>query len=250
MNVDPNVTDGEWSRFHSSRSTPYQFSIDSWEHWCNKNDCELFVLTELIHPHEEMKLTWQRYYIFDLLEANNIEYDQVCYVDADTIVHPDCPNFFEATDHKLCGAQFDASWDWSLRSMEIYSRYAFENYTMPWYKYIDSGFWIANKNHKKLFSSLIEYYWANKDLLLQLEQQFKIGTDQTPFNIWIHKNDVDFKLFPYEYNMVDLPRKEILDDDMTFTKCGWIFQYNCLPNNKNNESTYHWMKKTYEHFYN
>ena len=250
MNVDPNIKDKEWERFHSSRSSPYQYSIDSWKIWCKKNNSECFVLTDLIHPHEEMKLTWQRYYIFDLLEANNIEYDQVCYVDADTIPHPDCPNFFEMSEHKLCGAQFDASWDWALRSMENYSKYAFEGYNMPWYKYIDSGFWIANKKHKELFKSLIEFYWLNKDLLIQIEQKFKVGTDQTPFNLWIHKHETDFKLLPYEYNMVDLNRKEILDENLSFTKCGWIYQYNCIPNNKDNQAVYYWMKKTYEYFYN
>ena len=37
-----------------------------------------------------------------LLDANDIDYDQVLIVDADTIVHPDCPNFFEQTDRKFC----------------------------------------------------------------------------------------------------------------------------------------------------
>jgi hypothetical protein len=248
MNVDPQVIDKEWSRFHSSRSKPYEFSIKSWKKWCDKNDVECFVMTDLIHPHDEMKLTWQRYYIFELLKANDIDYDQVCYVDADTIVHPDCPNFFEMTDYKLCAAQFDGSWDWVLRSIENYSKYAFGGYEMPWYKYFDSGFWIVNKKHEKLFSDMLSFYWYNAELLLGIEQQFKVGTDQTPFNIWIHKNNTDLKLLPYDYNMIDLPRREILDEDMTFTKCGWIYQYNCIPNNSNNEATYYWMKKTYEYF--
>ena len=34
-----------------------------------------------------MKITWQRYYLFDILEANSIEYDQVLMVDADTITN-------------------------------------------------------------------------------------------------------------------------------------------------------------------
>ena len=57
-------------------------------------------------------------------------------VDADTIVHPDCPNFFEMTEHKLCGAQFDGSWDWVLRGIENYSKYMFDGYMMPWYEYL------------------------------------------------------------------------------------------------------------------
>ena len=43
--------------------------------------------------------------------------------------------------------------------------------------------------------------------------------------------------------------KEILADDLLFTKVGWIYQYNAIPNNKDNQLTNYFMKKTYEHFY-
>ena len=46
-----------------------------------------------------------------------------------------------------------------------------------------------------------------------------------------------------------MPRKEILTEDLLFTKIGYIYQYNCIPNNKDNQATYYWMKKTYEHLY-
>ena len=49
--------------------------------------------------------------------------------------------------------------------------------------------------------------------------------------------------------MCDLNRKEILRDDMTFTKCGWIYQYNRLPNNVDDKLTYYWMEKTYNYLY-
>ena len=44
-------------------------------------------------------------------------------------------------------------------------------------------------------------------------------------------------------------RKEILGDDLLFTKIGWIYQYNAIPNNKDNQLTNHFMEKTYKHFY-
>ena len=50
-----------------------------------------------------MNICWQRYYLFDILDANDIKYDQILSVDADTIVHPDCPNFFEMTEGKCVG---------------------------------------------------------------------------------------------------------------------------------------------------
>ena len=41
----------------------------------------------------------------------------------------------------------------------------------------------------------------------------------------------------------------LLGEDMLFTKWGWIYQYNSIPNNKEDKLTYHWMKKTYEYLY-
>ena len=40
----PNIKldgDGRWAE---SRSTPYEYSIKSWRHWCDKNNVELFLL--------------------------------------------------------------------------------------------------------------------------------------------------------------------------------------------------------------
>ena len=50
-----------------------------------------------------MKITWQRYYVFDILDNNKFSYNQVLVVDCDTIVSPDCPNFFDETDGKYAG---------------------------------------------------------------------------------------------------------------------------------------------------
>ncbi len=49
--------------------------------------------------------------------------------------------------------------------------------------------------------------------------------------------------------MVDLVRKEILDEELTMTKVGWIYHYNAIPDNADAKKTYYWMKKTYEHLY-
>ena len=240
---------GGEGRYSSSRRAAYKYSIDSWKRWCDKNNCELFVLNDLILEKEKMAICWQRYYLFDILDANDIKYDQVLMVDADTIVHPECTNFFEMSEGKLCGAHFDGSWDWVLRSIENYSKYAFDNYMMPWWEYFDCGFVLVNKKHKQFFNDIVNYYFTNQDTLINLQETFHVGTDQTPVNMLVHQRDIDFKLLPYEFNMCDMARKEILADDLLFTKIGWIYQYNAIPNNKDNQLTNHFMKKTYNHFY-
>ena len=236
-------------RYASSRRAAYKYSIDSWKRWCDKNNCELFILNDLVMDNNKMGICWQRYYLFDILEANEIEYDQVLMIDADTIVHPDTPNFFEMSEGKLCGAQFDGSWDWVLRSVENYSKYIFDGYMMPWYEYFDCGFILVNKNHKQFFQDIISFYFVNQDNLIKVQNTFHTGTDQTPVNMLVHQRGIDLKLLPYEFNMNDMNRKEILTEDLLFTKVGWIYQYNAIPNNKDNQLTNYFMKKTYEHFY-
>ena len=233
----------------STRSLPYKYSVASWKRWCNKNNCDLVIMDEPICPVSQMKITWQRWYVLDILENSGIDYDQVLMVDADTIVHPDCPNFFEMTEHKLCGAQFDGSWDWVLRGLENYSKYMFDGYMMPWHRYFDCGFIIVNENHRQLFQDIVNFYFTNQDNLIKLQETFFNGTDQTPVNILVHKHNVDLKLLPYEFNMNDMNRKEILGEDLLFTKIGWIYQYNAIPNNKDNQLTNYFMEKTYKHFY-
>ena len=77
----------------------------------------IFVLEDLVFPVERMKITFQRYYLFDMLEESGVDYDQILMVDADTIVHPNCPNFFDETEGKYCGVMNDGDYEWVWRSI-------------------------------------------------------------------------------------------------------------------------------------
>ena len=239
----------EVGRWAETRSDPYVFCTKAWQKWCDRNDCELFVLNEEVLPHAEMPVSWQRYYVFDLLEANGIEYDQIMYVDADTIPHPDCPNVFEMSDRKFCFVHNEGSYDWILRSIENYSKYFFDGYMIPWTDYFDSGMLIFNKEHKEFFSEILNFFHDNRTNLLSVEKEWHAGTDQTPVNFLTHTLGIDYKKLPYEYNMCDMFRKELLDNDMTLTKMGWIYQYNSIPNNVDDRLTFHWMERTYKHLW-
>ena len=243
---------GRWAE---TRSSPYKFSVKSWDMWCDKNDCELFVLTEPVVSHNYgwedciMPVSWQRYYVFDLLEESKIDYDQVMYVDADTIPHPDCPNVFEMSDRKFCFVHNEGSYDWIFRSIENYSKCFFDGFMIPWHHYFDSGMLVFNEKHKEFFQRIIEFFQINRKDLIEAEKTWHAGTDQTPVNFLTHILGIDYKLLPYEFNMTDLHRKELLDDRLLFTKIGWIYQYNSIPNNTNDKLTYHWMEKTYNHLW-
>tara|TARA_A100001201_G_C4055981_1_gene191150 strand:- start:122 stop:877 length:756 start_codon:yes stop_codon:yes gene_type:complete len=231
------------------RSAPYKYGIQSWAKWCDKNNCELFVLDEPIFPTEYCKPNFYRYWAFDLLDANDIEYDQICLTDADCIIHPDCPNFFELTDHKYAVTATEGSMDWVCRSLENYGKFVFEK-EFPLHRYFNAGFQVINKSHRDLINKFQQFYQDNRDLILHMQSTYAVGTDQPLINYIVNLSDTDVKYMHYQYCMADLARKEILDDEMTFTKIlKGIYQFNAIPDNHNAEKTMYWMKRTYEELY-
>jgi len=72
----------------ADRTKGYKYGVDSWKQWCEKHDVEFFLMDTLLVPESEMVITWQRWYVLEILEKNGIEYDQVLLVDADSVIHP------------------------------------------------------------------------------------------------------------------------------------------------------------------
>ena len=103
---------------------------------------------------------------------------------------------------------------------------------------------FTEAKHYKLMTLIHEL--GLEEQLIKL-QELGTGTDQTPFNYMIHKNNIDLKILPYKYNMTCMPKKEILGEDMLFTKLGYVYHYNGIPDKET--SVPFWMKKTYEELY-
>jgi len=216
------------------RNQPYKFSADSWKLWCDKNDCELFVLTERIYPEDYMNANWHKLFVFQLLESNDIDYDQVLIVDADTMVHPDAPNIFDITDRKFCVVHNYGSYDWVCRSIENYKKHLFPDVDVPLFEYFNSGVIICNKEHKEFYEKIIKFYLDNRDNIVKLQDTYGVGTDQPVLNFFVQKENIDYKQLGYEWNMQDMRRFEILDEELTFTKIGWIYHFNGIPNDLRN----------------
>ena len=176
------------------RNMSYEYSVKSWKHFCDKYDCELLVWEDLLYPVEYMKITWQRYYLFDFLEENKIEYNQILMVDADTIVHPDCPNFFDETDGKYCGVMNDGDYEWVIRSIRSFGDRLFNGHRIKPYRYINGGFQIVNENHKNFFEVMKKYYDTYSKEIITAIDKLKCGTDQTILNYMLSKEKVDSEL--------------------------------------------------------
>tara|TARA_R110002051_G_scaffold325622_1_gene429460 strand:- start:3540 stop:4280 length:741 start_codon:yes stop_codon:yes gene_type:complete len=225
----------------------YQISIDSWKHFCDKHNAELFLMEEPVLDTAEMHIIWQRYYLFDILDHNEIDYDQILLVDADTIVHPDCPNFFEKTNHDYCLVHDNGSYDWILRGMEHYKKHIFHNEWFHFWEYGNSGFQIVNKKHRPFFDIMREFYFQNQQTIQFIQKNYGIGTDQTPLNFMLRKHNIDINLLPWKYNMTCMPKREIIGDDMLHTKMGYVMHFNGLPDK--DKSVPYWMEKTYKCLY-
>jgi lipopolysaccharide biosynthesis glycosyltransferase len=241
----------------NGRNKSYHYSIDSWKQWCEKNNCELIVWEDLLYPVDYMKITWQRYYLFDILEANDIDYNQILMVDADTIVHPDCPNFFELTDNKYCGVMNEGDYEWVLRSIRGFGDELFNGKRIKPWNYINGGFQILNKTHKDFYKKVLEYYKANSDKIIDTIAKLKTATDQTIINFLLVENNIDVKILPDCYNLVDLYRKNLLyldtghwwSDELHFLEAGWVYHFNAIPPNSMGRDVSYWMERTYKELY-
>tara|TARA_R110001592_G_scaffold291777_1_gene561272 strand:- start:271 stop:1077 length:807 start_codon:yes stop_codon:yes gene_type:complete len=232
----------------------FKIGAKSFENWAAKqNNIDVFIIDELLYPVKDMKITIQRYHAMDILDANGIEYDQVCFTDCDAIIHPECPNFFELTDHKYTITNTFGSMDWVCRSIENWGKYLFDGNQFPFYDYFNGGFQIFNKEHKHIHENLLKFYWENKDKILWLQDNFHVGGDQPLINYIVHNSGVEKKYLPYEFCMTDLVRCELLREDMLFAReFKGIYQFNCLPSRDGKAlmgDVNYWVNKTYNYLY-
>lgn len=224
----------------------FEYSIRSWRSYAEKYNCEIYVLDQPLFDIEYMKPNWFKMYILDILDNEGIEYDQVLYVDYDTIVMPNAPNIFELTNHKFCAVRNFGDMDWVCRSIENYSKYLFGNFMFPYYNYFNSGVMIFNKKHKQLFYDIQKFYENNVDNINWMQNTFCVGNDQPIFNFFVNKDiSSDLKLLDYEWNMQDMMRFEVLNDHMLHTKYGHVAHFNAgTP-----PSAQYWIEKTYKYLY-
>lgn len=241
----------------NNRSTPYHYSIKSWKQWAEQYDnIEVIEWTDPLMDPDQFKITLQRYWVHDILEYNGVDYDQVLVVDADTIIHPDCPNFFNETNGKFGVVLNNGCYEWTTRSIKNWGDALFPNQpkVKPW-EYFNGGFQITSKKHISFYNQVKDYYTTNINQINQLGEQIKAGTDQTIINYLTSKLNVKKTYLSECYNLQDLFRKNLLHipghswfpDELRFLEAGWIYHFNAIP--QNNRHVAYWMERTYNELY-
>lgn len=241
----------------NSRSEPYHYSIKSWKNWCDKNGVTLIEWKEPITDPNYLKVTLQRYWVHDILKHSEIEYDQVLIVDADTIVHPKCPNFFNETSGKFSVVVNNGCYEWVTRSIKNWGDSLFPNQPKvePW-KYFNGGFQITSKHHIEFYDFVKNYYIKNIETINKLNNVIRAGTDQTIINYLTRQFGVEVQYLPECYNLQDLFRKNLIHipgqswipDELLFTNAGWIYHFNAIPQGPRNAS--YWLERTYKQIIN
>ena len=232
MNIEPShqLIDMNNIVFITNLATEYdtvdyaEYCLGTWKYWCKKNDVQLIVLDQPLVDTNYMKATWQRWYALDILESNNIKYDQVALVDIDTMIKWDAPNFFNETDHKLGACVDNDNVGWVIDSIEGYQKY-FENTIVDWPEYFNCGYVIINETHKSLCKSITSFWSDNSQELTHLQTTLRKGTDQTPVNYLVKKSECDVKLMNKKWNLTHLNRKELLMN-FKFVNAGYIWHFN------------------------
>lgn len=246
----PNIAVGD------GRSTPYHYSVKSWKAWAEKHDVLVLEWDEAIMDSSKFPIIMQREWVFDILEYNDIDYDQVLIVDADTIVHPDCPNFFEETNRKYSAVVNNGCYEWTTRSIKDWGEVMFPNEPLvKAYDYFNTGFVIANKNHKPFFDEVKNLYLERGEEIKLHRDRIKASTGQTIVNFMLQKHNIETTKLSEGYNLQDLFRKNLLHipghswfgDELRFLEAGWVYHFNAIPSNPRDVS--YWMERTYKHLY-
>jgi len=151
----------------------------------------------------------------------------------------------------------DGCYEWVTRSIRDFNNELFriDNPPNPW-TYINGGFQIVNKEHRKFFSDMKDFYSNNKIDIQNAIDKIKAGTDQTIVNYMLKIKNIDIKILPPCYNLQDLFRKNLLhipghswwpDSLDNMFNAGWVYHFNAIPQNERHAS--YWIERTYKELY-
>ena len=240
--------------------TGYDYGIDSWKKWCKKNNHELIIMDELMVPENEMLITWQRWNALEILDHSDIKYDQVLIVDADSIVHPDCPDFFKLTNNQFTSQLTDGCYEWVNRAIKEYSKAFFnKKYCLKAYEFFQTGFVIVNKKHKEFFKNVFNFYNDNKENIIRSYDVIRTGSDIALLNCLRKEFNIELNILPREFSIMDVTRKNLLyyeprqqwwkDTLENLLNSGWIYQFTSIPQNSMGRDRKYWMERIYKELY-
>lgn len=213
--------------------------IASWQYWCDKNNVNLVVIDKPIQDTSKMKPTWQRWHIFDLLDNQQLQYDQIALIDVDTLIHPNAPSIFDHANGRLGVVHDDLMVEWVHNSIKGYKDF-WPDVDLTWTNYFNCGVVVLNKEHKQLCSDITKFYYENaQELKTRQHHTVKKGSDQTPVNYMAKKSGVEVGFLDKRFNFTHLHQRGVLNEQI-FNEVGWIYHFNGFEKTMRNQVMAHY----------
>lgn len=225
------------------RNSDYaQYSIQSWQYWCDKNNVDLIVNRE----NKFNRPIWNKSLIYEIGQG----YDLVGMVDSDTMIHPAAPNIFERLNpDKLYGINDLCDLNWLFSSIEQRQKF-FPNMEMDIFKYINAGVTFFSKKHLEIWKRFLTFVLENEP---EIEQIQGGGKEQTLLNFFLQQEKVQIELLSPAWNLLSIHKKNMfthnwqlnLDKVPHFIKYAHIWHFTGFPI----EDRTRLMKETYNLIY-
>ena len=187
--------------------------LNSWKHWCNKNNVTLFTLCDLNKASEGVSAHWIRYWAADILKEEGIEFEKLAIVDLDTLIHPDADNIFNEFDEGIAVVQDYGGPGWTLKSFE-HMKPLLPEFSLEWDRYCNSGVIALDKNSLFILELVKAFYLKHLNQVdgVNINEDDK-GFDQTPLNHFIKSSNVKTTWLKHRFNLSLLQHKKIRSAD-------------------------------------
>ena len=200
------------------------YSIKSWEYWCEKNGVDFHCVTE--HDERYGFPIWNKLNVVEVCK----DYDKVGIVDCDTMIRWDAPNIFDEVVDGVYGVHDVANLRWREDSIRTRQHF-FPNHEMDLEKYINAGVVFLDNKSLSVYDKLREFYFEHQE---ELDNWTKGGgKEQTLFNFHLQSLGYKVNIIPPIWNLVSMHKTELLQhnfqdgDDKTpfFIKYGYVWHF-------------------------
>lgn len=178
-----------------------QYSINTWQWWCEKNSVSLEIITESNGYLEDMAYTFQRWGAIPDLFKKYGSNAKIALVDADTMIKWNTPNFFSLCplDSISLVPREKIKINIPLRTIKNYQN-LFPAVQLPLEKYYQMGIQVFTTSQLNFIKDLENFVNENKEQLLEIQTKSNVGTDQGPVNYLLFKNNYKIHELSWQYN--------------------------------------------------
>lgn len=177
----------------------------TWEWWCKRHGVEFVVLDKPIGDgvFADMSPSFRRWLALERLLDEYGPGARVAFVDADTMIRWDTPDFFA-----LAGDAFAAVRDlnprWVLHDIKAYQP-LFPQVQLPWWDYFNCGIVVLGDAQLPVVMSFLDFIERRWPELDAVQKSDKVGADQTPLNLFVRGAGEHVEFLPAPFNLLGCP---------------------------------------------